>query len=170
VNVRNAFEKVPGPSTGRRRALSALFALAAVAAVPSAARADGGPFGLGIILGEPTGITGKVWTGGRHAFDFGVAWSFDDTDAFHVYGDYLWHDFDLIDVSKGTMTLHFGPGARVAIRDRGDDRVGIRFVVGLDYRFETAPVDIFVDVVPVLDLAPDTDLEGMGGVGVRYYF
>ncbi len=33
-------------------------------------------FGLGIILGEPTGVSGKLWTSSENAFDFAAAWSF----------------------------------------------------------------------------------------------
>ena len=34
-------------------------------------------FGLGIQLGEPTGLNGKLWTGRSNAFDFTLAWSFE---------------------------------------------------------------------------------------------
>ena len=33
-------------------------------------------FGLGVILGEPTGFSGKYWVDQDHAFDFGLAYSF----------------------------------------------------------------------------------------------
>ena len=47
-----------------RRLLVALvaFALLAVAA-PGRARADGGPFGIGLIIGSPTGISAKYYLG-----------------------------------------------------------------------------------------------------------
>jgi len=36
--------------------------------------------------------------------------------------------------------------------------------------FADTPLDIFVEVVPVLDLVPDTDLDFNGAVGIRYIF
>jgi len=32
-------------------------------------------FGLGVIIGEPTGISAKLWTSPVNAFDFGLGWS-----------------------------------------------------------------------------------------------
>jgi hypothetical protein len=40
------------------------------------AQAQDSGFGLGIIIGEPTGISAKQWTGSRTAIDGAVAWSF----------------------------------------------------------------------------------------------
>lgn len=41
---------------------------------PVAAQDHG--FGMGIILGEPTGLSAKAWTSNDNAFDFALAWSF----------------------------------------------------------------------------------------------
>ena len=48
--------------------------------------------GLGIILGEPTGISFKSWLSTTTAFDMAAAWSFVDEDALHLHGDYLVHN------------------------------------------------------------------------------
>jgi hypothetical protein len=36
--------------------------------------------------------------------------------------------------------------------------------------FDRRVADIYVEMAPVLDLAPDTDVDLTGGVGFRYYF
>jgi hypothetical protein len=36
--------------------------------------------------------------------------------------------------------------------------------------FSNAPVDIFVELVPILNLAPSTDFDFNGGIGARYWF
>jgi hypothetical protein len=46
---------------------------------------------IGIIIGEPTGLSAKFWTGGRTAADFGVAWSFSGSGSIHLHSDYLLH-------------------------------------------------------------------------------
>src|SRR5262245_17209508 len=118
-------------------------------------------FGVGVIIGEPTGLSMKFWQTRSTAIDFAAAWSFIDESAFHLHADVLWHKFDLIDVGEGKLPLYFGLGGRVKFIDGNSDDdvwVGIRFPVGLDYLFESVPFDAFVEVVPILDLAPESDV------------
>jgi hypothetical protein len=51
-----------------------------------------------------------------------------------------------------------------------DSQAGIRFPIGLSWLAERVPVELFAEIVPVLEFAPDTDGDIDGGVGVRYYF
>ena len=51
-----------------------LLILAAILLCGTASAQDSG-FGLGVILGEPTGISGKLWLGGKTAIDGATAWS-----------------------------------------------------------------------------------------------
>lgn len=41
--------------------------------------------------------------------------------------------------------------------------------LGAGYIFEEAPVELFLEVVPVLELAPDTDLDMDAALGARIY-
>jgi len=125
-------------------------------------------FGLGIVLGEPTGLSAKLWTGSSNAFDFAAAWSFKGDGHLLLQADYVWHSFDLIRVSSGRLPLYYGIGGRVIFAD--DPLVGVRIPVGLNYQFATAPIDIFVEIVPILDLIPSTDFDLGGGLGVRFWF
>jgi hypothetical protein len=125
-------------------------------------------FGLGIILGEPTGVSAKLWTSGDNAFDFGAAWSFKGDGHLLLQADYVWHIFRLIPVSSGKLPFYVGVGGRVVLAD--DPLIGVRVPLGLDYMFSNAPVDIFVELVPILDLAPETDFDFGGGIGARYWF
>ena len=130
--------------------------------------ADRGPFGLGIILGEPTGISAKLWLGDSHAVDGAVAWSFQDDGAFYVHGSYLYHMHDLIPVEKGSLPVYVGIGGKFSLRD--DPYVGVRIPVGLVYHFPTAPLDVFLEVAPGLGLVPSTKADWGAGLGLRYYF
>jgi hypothetical protein len=124
-------------------------------------------FGIGLILGEPTGISGKYWIGSTTAVDGGVAWSFVDDGALHLHSDFLKHSFGLIEVEQGAMPVYYGGGARMSIGE--DFRFGIRGVVGLNYHFGNAPVDVFIEIAPIFDLIPATTFYLNGGVGVRYF-
>ncbi|RMG63679.1 MAG: hypothetical protein D6715_10895 [Calditrichaeota bacterium] len=120
------------------------------------------------MVGDPTGISGKVWLGPHTALDAGVAWSFRDESAFHLHGDYLFHNFGIFRVEKGILPLYYGIGGRIKLEK--DTRIGIRLPVGMNYLFEQSPVDLFLEVVPILELVPATELQFNAAIGVRYFF
>jgi hypothetical protein len=125
-------------------------------------------FGLGIIAGEPTGISGKYWSDNTTAVDAAVAWSFEKKGFFQIHADYLYHSFDLIKVKSGNLPVYYGVGGSFKLNS--DDELAVRIPVGLNYHFPNAPVDIFVEIVPMLDLVPDSDFGMNGAVGIRYFF
>lgn len=124
--------------------------------------------GLGLIIGEPTGFSFKYWMSSTSAVDAALAWSFVDNGAFHIHADYLLHSFDLIRVPEGKMPFYYGIGGRLKTTD--DARLGVRVPLGLAYLFQKAPVDIFLEVVPILDLTPQTDFRINAAIGARYFF
>lgn len=124
--------------------------------------------GLGIIVGEPTGISMKAWTGNRTAVDGAVAWSLKNGDVLHLHANYLLHNFSLIEVTEGKLPFYYGIGGRILLEH--DPRIGIRIPVGLSYLFEKSPLDLFIEVVPLLDLLPKTEIDFNGAVGLRYIF
>ena len=123
-------------------------------------------FGIGIIAGDPTGLSAKLYTGSNNAFDFAAAWSFKGSGHLLLQADYVWHS-SLSRTSSGMFALYYGIGGRIIFSD--DPNVGVRIPVGIDYIFSNAPVDIFLEVVPVLDLIPSTDFDLNGGIGVRFW-
>lgn len=135
---------------------------------PGAIVAQDKGFGLGIILGEPTGLSLKNWVGSKTALDFAVAWSFVNSDSLHLHADYLIHNFGLFKVKKGTLILYYGIGGRVKTEKKS--RVGVRIPIGINYILEKAPLDIFLELAPLFDLIPNTDFGITGGIGIRYYF
>lgn len=128
--------------------------------------------GIGLSIGEPTGISGKLWKNDNTAFAGAVAWSFSQEARIHVHVDWLTHNWSFLkentDITEGDLPLYYGIGGRVKLGD--DTRVGVRFVLGAAYIFETAPYDIFIEIAPIMDITPNTDLNGNGAVGVRYWF
>jgi hypothetical protein len=121
-------------------------------------------FGLGIIVGEPTGVSFKYWTGSNSAFDGAVAWSFIDGGALHIHADYILHSFNLIPVGSGSLPFYYGIGARIKFLD--DAGIGVRVA----YLFSGTPIDIFLEIVPLLDLTPKTDFKINAAIGGRYFF
>jgi hypothetical protein len=128
-----------------------------------------GDVGLGIILGEPTGVSFKMWTGKTVAIDGGAAWSFVNGGTFfQIHGDLLFHSFDLFQVEKGKMALYYGFGGRVKFA--AETLVSLRVPLGISYQFEKTSIELFLEVVPMLDIVPATEVGVAGGAGFRYYF
>lgn len=120
---------------------------------------------LGIILGEPTGISLKMWQSNNTAYNFGLAWSFSGQGSIHAHADYLRHNW--LDVTEGDLVLYYGLGARLLLRD--DPKVGARIPVGLQYLIPNSRLTVFAEVAPMLDLIPDTSFEVNGGLGIRIF-
>ena len=140
--------------------------------------ASQGGLGLGIILGEPTGVSLKGWLDGTAAVDAAAAWSFSGHDSFQLHADYLMHYFDVLEADdlSGVLPAYIGIGGRIRLKEehRGDDdedvTLGARIPFGMTYIPDSAPVDVFVEFVPILDLVPDTDFDLAAGFGARFYF
>lgn len=124
--------------------------------------------GLGIILGEPTGFTFKTWTGATNAIDGAIAWSFTHDGSLHFHADYLWHSFHVFETEE-TVPIYYGIGGRIKTEHQENARVGVRVPVGIGYLFKDAPVDLFMEVAPVVDLAPSTDVELNAALGARFW-
>jgi len=126
-------------------------------------------FGLGIVAGEPTGVSFKQWLSGPDALDGAVAWSFGDDSALHIHVDYLYHTVWDGSVRVPGWKLYIGVGGRLKLVE-DDNRLGARVPFGVTYLFRSSPFDFFLEVAPILDLAPATELRMNGGVGIRFYF
>jgi len=158
----------------------ALIALCLFFAVPRSIAQDRG-FGLGIIIGEPTGVSAKLWTSSVNAFDFGLGWSiggdrigkykgdYDGGSRIHFHMDYLWHAFDAIRSSE-RFPLYYGIGGRLNSGAGYDASVAVRGVFGIAWLPHGTPVDVFLELVPSLQLTSSTGFGMDAGIGARYYF
>lgn len=150
---------------------------AATAAVTLVLLATGAPrseplgLGLGVILGEPTGVSAKGWLSDTHAVDAAAAWSVRRDGFFQVHADLLLHDYDLLETEevRGRLPVFYGVGGRVVL-GKHDEWVGVRFPLGVSYLFPSAPFDVFLELVPILDLLPETDFDLDAAIGARFYF
>lgn len=144
-------------------------------------------FGLGLMVGAPTAISGKYFYASDRAFDFGVGtvryWR--GRSGLHVHADHLWHPVSLVSNPSFEMPLYLGIGFRLFDYDydRNNDNydataVGLRVPFGIAFDLSNVPMDIFVEVALIADVvvnsnyANDDDFDGdlHGAIGARYYF
>ncbi|HEY1558049.1 MAG TPA: hypothetical protein VGF94_24635 [Kofleriaceae bacterium] len=170
------------------------FAVIALAVLAPAARADDdtpkgetgrpvdkGAIGVGIILGEPTGICAKLYLKDDQAIQAAVGSDF-VSGGLQVHGDYVFHPWILQDRDSYVLPAYVGPGLRV-VDYQGQNgapsqvAVGLRAVGGLLFDFKNVPLDAFVEVALVAGYkfgsgsakgGFDPDINA--GAGVRYYF
>ena len=138
-------------------------------------------FGLGIIIGEPTGVSAKLWTSNKNAFDFGLGWSiggdrigkydgyYNGGSRVHFHMDYLWHSFEAIHSSE-RFPLYYGFGGRVNSGAGYNSSVAVRGVFGIAWMPRDTPIDIFLELVPSLQLTSSTGFGLDAGIGARYFF
>lgn len=147
-------------------------------------------FGLGLELGEPSGLNGKVFVGRATAIDFGVGYAYEHYyygDGLHVYGDVLFHPTTLVRADAFYMPFYIGGGLRFwdfdycdrNICTYGGSAVGLRIPIGIAFDFNRVPLDIFAQLVPVIDFVRGdyydryrdrTHLAIDGSVGIRFWF
>ncbi len=136
-----------------------------LSAVAHAERA--GSLGAGVTIGDPFGPTLKYWVTNEQAIDVGIGFEDDAV----IYGDYLWHNFQLIPAVRGVkIAPYIGFGPRIQFRDHADDTFGFRVPLGIDFLLPQAPIEFFAELVPVFQVSPDTDGDFDGGIGLRIYF
>lgn len=140
-------------------------------------------FGLGIMVGVPSGLSGKYYLSEDTALDFGLGlygrYGRDSYDrALHLHIDHLWHPFVLAKPDAFWMPLYLGVGARIL--DHRDDRdflddmhLGIRAPIGIMIDFTNVPLDIFLELALVVDVLHDGNHSYSDinlALGIRYYF
>jgi hypothetical protein len=161
----------PRSAASALRAFSNLAAMAALVLLLSPrdgrAAAQTGNLGLGIVAGDPSGISGKLWTGPNNAIDFIVGFSLYH-DYVSINADYVWHEWNLIPVKAGRLPLYYGMGLWTSISQ--GPAVGGRGIVGLEYLFPSAPLDVFLELGPGIQILPDTGPAFSAGLGMRYFF
>ena len=132
--------------------------------------------GAGVIIGEPTGLSAIMKTSEPHAFDAALAWSLPD-QRLHIHADYLVTLMTYEDWEYPNMRfpISVGVGARLRLgwNDGSNDTspvFGVRVPFNLALLPRDFPLDVFIELVPVVGLYPATRLDLDAALGVRYYF
>ncbi len=157
-----------------------LLLLCLLVAIPAFGQVPG-KFGAGFMFGEPTGIAWKYRMSQMNAVDGAIGFS--PYDRYRLHVDYLWQSYPFHEPRLG---LHYGVGAAIgfgrtsyvvysgrfaySVSDNRDIDFAARVPVGLFYQIPRSPVDLFVEVAPMLIFAPAGGIGIDGGLGARFYF
>ncbi len=130
------------------------------------AQGPAGSVGVGGQLGEPSGLTVKLYQQPGFAYEILAAW--DLGDFFFVNGHALYERA----IPDTPLRYYLGPGVLAGVREGhaedGDFVVGISGEFGVNYFVER--YEVFLHLTPRLGVIPDTQGDVGGGVGLRYYF
>ena len=154
-----------------KRIISSLFLALLLLQDPAAAAWPTGHsgFGIGFILGAPTGLSAKGWLTAQQALAAAAAWKTSGKEeSLYLHGDFLIQRQDGPAFDRHRLDWHYGLGLSIQFDDQTD--LGVRLPVGLDYRLTSVPLEFFAEIVPVVLLTPDTGVDVDGGIGVRLFF
>ncbi|RPI71727.1 MAG: hypothetical protein EHM47_09595 [Ignavibacteriales bacterium] len=157
--------------------ITAIILFAGIETTQAQFAPQGRSFGFGVILGDPTGGTGKLWTTADNALAFHLGASFFGSPRIGV--DYLWH-FDAFD--SDIVNLYAGPGGvigfgegkgfwykRKFIRTGNEVGIGGRAMFGVNIVPRSTPLEIFVELGVLIAFVPDFGSAADAAVGVRFY-
>jgi len=137
---------------------------------------------IGIILGTPTGFTGKYVFARSSAIAANVGWSLVGNQSFYAGADYQFlfpQTLRWTDEWEGTshqvngLCPYFGIGGRFFLAEDPNDHnldihVGVRLGGGLEWAITRFA--LFLEIYPVVNMIPSTDFDLEGGLGFRFYF
>jgi hypothetical protein len=128
-----------------------------------------GDKGVGILFGNPIGVSGKYWLADNHALDGGIGMSWGKHTNLSLHSDYLLQSDGAFFYNDDVpLDLYYGLGGRMEFDD--EIEIGLRIPVGLAHKFENENADMFAEIAPIVDLVGRSGLELHFGVGARYYF
>lgn len=129
-----------------------------------------GQNGLGIVFGDPSGVTFQHKVNAQQFADFYFAYTWDSEWVF--MGDYKFRLNGLFNEST-PLVPYAGIGAFFKIEDKkhhDDVALGVRIPLGAEWRIQNSPIVVFGELVPALRLIKSTDGDFQAGLGARYFF
>ncbi|TVP98047.1 MAG: hypothetical protein EA359_18790 [Balneolaceae bacterium] len=138
--------------------------------VQQSAEAQERTFGLGGSIGDPYGLSAKLWLSENTAIAAGLGFGIaDEIGFFQLQADFLLHKPIDLDWDAGTLQFYYGGGLGLYSGSRWDV-IYIRIPLGMSMNFLDAPLDIFLETVPYMEVDPDFYFSFTGAAGFRYYF
>lgn len=145
-----------------------LLVLVGRAALAAEGAPPGKDTGVGIIVGQPTGLSAKFVLSSNIALDAAVGWRFGSENGLRLHLDVLAHHT----IARGAsvaVPLFVGLGPALLLHK---DEVGLalRIPVGIALVFRSVPIDVFVELAPSVGLYPGSTFFLTLAAGARFWF
>jgi hypothetical protein len=133
-------------------------------------------FGIGLVLGDPSGLSAELRLGGHTSLDLAVGvdrWYGNDL---YVHADYLVYLVNLANGGSVDVPIYLGVGPVIWQHDdpNGNLHVGARVPIGIAIALRRTPVQFFFELAPRLFIFHTYQGEGRfdltGALGFRIYF
>jgi hypothetical protein len=149
-----------------------LFGLLMLPVILSTSEAEiTGNAGVGVIFGDPTGVSWTLRTGDQNALSGAVG--FGPGERFRVHADYVWYAWPF---RSQDFALYYGIGGALGVWNSppppsdGDPAFGARVPLGIAYFMPGGPLEVFLEVAPLFVLVPSTGVDVDGGIAARFRF
>ena len=164
---------------GMKRTIALLSIVAVLSIVCAKDTRSQGRVGIGFIVGDPTGFSFKYKFSSMNALD--GALGFSPFDRFRMHVDYLWISRPF---SNQQFSLTYGAGAAIGFgsSEHIDYRgryvyftrdvpmgFGVRVPLGVSYLIPRSPVELTLELAPMVIFAPNGGVGIDGGLAVRFY-
>lgn len=147
--------------------------------------------GLGLQVGSPTAITIKFGGVQETGFVIGVGAGFrygrfanDFDTSLSIHADYLIHVATLVRAEQVALTAYIGPGLWLSLFGDGYYfgnsfrytpfgtffGLGVRLPIGLSLGFNSAPIEIYLELDPALFVFPSVGFGVGASLGFRWHF
>ena len=133
-------------------------------------------FSLGVMVGQPTGLSARLEMGGNLSLDLGAAYSFFWISGVHIHADVVYVDRSLLRISDNSIPIYFGAGVRYIGAywfGLSYSTISARVPIGVLYPFHVSSdvnLEVFAEVVPTIKVYPDFNFDVSFALGVRYRF
>lgn len=143
-------------------------------------KSDDRIFGAGLILGEPTGGTLKLFMGDVAALQFSNGILFFNRDSIFAALDVVWHPSIIHESKYGILLWYIGVGPGFGIQVpwhhapqhdwEPEFAFWVRVPGGACYFFQKLPVEVFAELAPASRFYPFWDFDFFLNTGARWYF
>mgnify|MGYP001826559058 CR=1 FL=1 len=135
----------------------------------SSASGQIGTVGLGVVLGNPTGISAVYWTGDHSAIQLNMGYLMAREEHLLLSADFLVHPWIFYE-EDDLIRPYVGLGGGLGFIS--DISISLRLPLGTSYFFSAFPIEAFAELVPSLQLMGPGDIRFyLGGyLGARWYF
>lgn len=149
----------------------------------------GSGFGIGLQVGTPTALTVKFPASGANiVLGLGIGYNGGFRNygfaGLSLHGDYLLTVAPLVATGDVSVEAYLGPGLWVTLFQGGygyfsrvgyysreaNFGLGVRFPLGVSAKFATAPVEIYLELVPAIFVFPGIDGFLGAALGFRWFF